>query len=356
MNCLIISKSDELSGLSDISIIKKIYEVRSVIISEIYRISYSDFQREHINEDDILVFSSYLRRKDIIYAVGELYKNKSFVLDIAYVNGGVIDNPIIPVEDFYYLDTLLVPVCDHCNLNCKRCSHFSPLVEGDVFYDVDVFYSDINRLRKLINHSDRINFLGGEPLLNKNLDKFLYIARNEFKYANLKIVTNGILILDMSWQLRVAIKETNTELIISSYPIFKDHTEKCISFLKCADIKYVLYPGDRFAPILREHRGRYPYDNNELCDQNVTLHNGHIMRCPMYDTIKYYNKKFGTNFSVDDGFIDIYDSELSPQKLHKRLNKPVELCDYCARWEMPNLGMKPWEIFLGEEPLCSDWL
>ena len=42
-----------------------------------------------------------------------------------------------------YLETHLV---DHCNLNCKACTHFCPLVKNKYFHNIDNFKKDIKVL------------------------------------------------------------------------------------------------------------------------------------------------------------------------------------------------------------------
>ena len=47
-----------------------------------------------------------------------------------------------------YIETHLV---DHCNLNCKGCSHFSPLVGKPFYKDYNEFKKEIEQLSKITN-------------------------------------------------------------------------------------------------------------------------------------------------------------------------------------------------------------
>ncbi|MDR0723938.1 MAG: 4Fe-4S cluster-binding domain-containing protein, partial [Endomicrobium sp.] len=76
-----------------------------------------------------------------------------------------------------------IHVTDHCNLNCKSCSHFSPLAQ-ERYLDLNQFQNDCKRLALLTNGKlEDIIFLGGEPLLHPNLGDIFKIARKYFKTA-----------------------------------------------------------------------------------------------------------------------------------------------------------------------------
>ncbi len=64
-------------------------------------------------------------------------------------------------------------MADHCNLNCKGCVHFSPLVRESVFPKLSDVERDFIRLREIIEYIDTIRILGGEPRLNPELSRYL---------------------------------------------------------------------------------------------------------------------------------------------------------------------------------------
>jgi molybdenum cofactor biosynthesis enzyme MoaA len=89
-----------------------------------------------------------------------------------------------------YLEANLV---DHCNLNCRRCSHFAPLAEPH-FVAPDDFERDMRRLSALFRNIRVIRLMGGEPLLHPEAERFLSIARTAFPLARIHLVTNGLLL------------------------------------------------------------------------------------------------------------------------------------------------------------------
>jgi hypothetical protein len=60
---------------------------------------------------------------------------------------------------------------DHCNLNCKGCTAFSPVAE-EKFMDVNMFERDCERLAELTGGKiELIDLLGGEPLLHPKINE-----------------------------------------------------------------------------------------------------------------------------------------------------------------------------------------
>lgn len=59
---------------------------------------------------------------------------------------------------------LEVHLADHCNLNCKGCSHFSNLVSSAKFADFNQFRKDILQLTHYFSQIHTFFLLGGENL------------------------------------------------------------------------------------------------------------------------------------------------------------------------------------------------
>ena len=100
----------------------------------------------------------------------------------------------------------------HCNLQCSHCSHLSPFQTPES-PTVQSFERDISRLTTAL-HAEVIRLLGGEPLLNPDIDEFLYIARESRIADRLMVTTNGLLLhrmTDAFWE-RVDL------VLVSLYP------------------------------------------------------------------------------------------------------------------------------------------
>ena len=64
-----------------------------------------------------------------------------------------------------------IHVANRCNLNCDGCNHWSNYGFTEVF-SVDTLYEWAEPWSKILN-PERINLLGGEPLLNKQCGKIV---------------------------------------------------------------------------------------------------------------------------------------------------------------------------------------
>ena len=81
------------------------------------------------------------------------------------------------------------PLLSSCNLNCDNCSSYSNLnVEGTV-QTLQTARNDFSNWKPYINPL-RLQLLGGEPLLHKELKIFIYAAREAFPKTDLRIYTN----------------------------------------------------------------------------------------------------------------------------------------------------------------------
>lgn len=83
-------------------------------------------------------------------------------------------------------------IIDYCNLKCNHCSHHSPYMDAGV-YELDQFTNDVKNLAKVL-HVDKFRILGGEPLLNHDLIKYIQVLRKYNLADNIGICTNGTLL------------------------------------------------------------------------------------------------------------------------------------------------------------------
>ena len=135
-------------------------------------------------------------------------------------------------NEYTFLRYFEYHVADHCNLNCKGCVHFSPLMDGEVFADFNVVKSDLVQLKKLVKYVKVIHILGGEPLLNKELPEYLRLTREVYPYTNIAIVSNGLLICQMSREVIESIKKYHVFDNISLYKPMFGNMNKIIDYLQ----------------------------------------------------------------------------------------------------------------------------
>ena len=74
---------------------------------------------------------------------------------------------------------------DECNLSCRGCFHFAPLVRGHAPYPIDEFESDMRRISAIFKgRFGWVHLLGGEPLLNKDVAQYLDIVGRYVRIYN----------------------------------------------------------------------------------------------------------------------------------------------------------------------------
>lgn len=136
------------------------------------------------------------------------------------------------------IEKIEIHLAEHCNLNCQSCSHFSQLAEPE-FANIEVFEKDIKRLSELSNGEvNIIHLMGGEPLLNPNIKRFFEIARKYFDKTEIKLITNGILLLKQDNSFWQSMKDNKITLAPTKYPI-KIDWDKIKEICKDMNIKLI---------------------------------------------------------------------------------------------------------------------
>lgn len=191
----------------------------------------------------------------------------------------------------------------------------------------------------MVQHIHRIRVLGGEPLLNKETPFFIEKVREIYPFTDIHLVTNGTLLKCMNEKLIETLKKTNTLLEISAYPPMFNKIDEIVLQLKEQGIKCKIgwiALGFR-PPIIND----YHYPLSKVDCNCIHLRNGKLARCPLVQYLDYYNEANGTNWSGEDGIIDIYEEGLTFDKLYEKLSMPFDLCNRCGFWRS-DLAAEVW--------------
>lgn len=136
-----------------------------------------------------------------------------------------------------------------CNLKCKNCSHYIPYYKSQNKYmlSVEKFKSNIDAILENVDLIYNLNILGGEPLLNKDMDKILEYANSKPQIKAIRIHTNGT-ILPSKDLIKKIISLNKVSVFLSNYSgnpsikILKD--EKIIELFDKYKVKYHRAPRD----------------------------------------------------------------------------------------------------------------
>lgn len=243
------------------------------------------------------------------------------------------------------LQHLQFHVVDNCNLNCKRCQHFSNLATPKSYAKYESLSNDFLRLSELFDDIGRIVILGGEPLLNPELSLYCSMVRKTFEHSQIEVITNGLLVRQMSESLIDAIKDNDIIINISYYPVLEKTIEEIAFFLAEKKIRFFISSHiDNFSKKLMLEKQADNIDERFLSCRDAcctTLRNGRIYPCYLPATVHLFNEKFNQNIDIEDSSIDIYDKQMTGEMIVERLKSPFEICKYCGteklyKWEQDN--------------------
>ncbi|MCL1996956.1 MAG: 4Fe-4S cluster-binding domain-containing protein [Defluviitaleaceae bacterium] len=227
-------------------------------------------------------------------------------------------------------------MAEHCNMNCKNCFHFSPLVKTETFPSLKQFKCDIVRLSEIFGNIKTIRLMGGEPLLNKELPHFIYTTRKAFPRANIHLLSNGLLYKKVEGDLLAAIKSHNVVIHISLYkPMIPKRDEMARYFTANGVEHWISDPILHFAKYINIDGTSNPKKAVRQCPASrcVFLSNGKLARCPLPFNIKHFNEYFNQSINMENELIDIHTQGLDGFELKKKLIQPMQSCRYCGKLE-----------------------
>lgn len=255
------------------------------------------------------------------------------------------------------LETMEIHVAEHCNLNCKNCSMFCGLVETCDFPCYQEFEEGIKQLKNFFPHIKKFRIIGGEPLLNPELDKYICLIRNVYPYTDIRLISNGILVTKMSDQLIQTIIDNDVTFIVTQYISLKHSIDEINRFLSKTGIRYIV------TEAVLEFQKIYNALGDSDIDENfyrchwkgscATMYGTKIATCYIPFVIHYFSDKF--NLAIEEtGKIDLMEEGLTAQEIIKRMHTPFDMCRYCApkgnwtEWErLPdknNTTIQDWSI------------
>ena len=125
-----------------------------------------------------------------------------------------------------------------CNLKCHMCSHFSPKRKGITATDNLKLWMDTWKVKLLPR---TVALLGGEPLLNKDIAEIVRHVKKSWVNTQIEIVTNGILLRNLSDLDFDAIKEVNAYFVISQHTSEAELVKKIIEGIKRLEAKKIRF-------------------------------------------------------------------------------------------------------------------
>ena len=338
-NSIMSKKTSMLNIKSYINAYKIIYKTNNK-----KKIKYENLLFEMRILDQIIESYSYLNRTEKVKANNEfkamislLKKRHNYYIDKYrdFFNQKKYNYKKNQVEKC--IDYLEVDIVDHCNLNCKNCSHYSPLTKPK-FMELNQFEKDIKRLSNITNKKlKRIVLMGGEPLLHKDIINFIKTVNKYLPKTQLEILSNGILIKKMNKDFWNTCRKCRVQINITPYPININYYEifnmildnKLDLFIydngEIKDKKFNVFEFD----YSKKQNKKRNFINCSMSKSCANLKNGKIYICPIINNIDRYNNYYHKNLEVlDDDYLDIYKIS-NAEEIYKFLSKPASFCRYC---------------------------
>lgn len=262
---------------------------------------------------------------------------------------------LVPLDSIH----IEVNINKDCNLNCKGCDHFAPIAEADTL-ELEIFERDMKRLAEIMaGHIHRIILLGGEPLMNAQLLAYVKIARQFMPDVEIFIATNGTLLSKMSADFWQTLKDNNTGLMVTKYPVKIDYD----ALKRITEERGVVweYLGSSESGRSLWHfpldlsGSQQPMESFIHCvnaNSCHTLERGKLYTCSIAPNVKAFNNFFGRNIPLkDEDGIDIFKAK-NAEEILKSLARPVNFCRYCNvagrtydhDWEVSKKSIKEWTL------------
>ena len=259
---------------------------------------------------------------------------------------------MLPLTSIKIIETHII---DYCNLNCKGCDHFAPLAPKTLL-TLSEFESDLTRLYELTKGNiETFVILGGEPLLHPQCIEFYETARRIFPESQIKLVTNGILLLEQSDDFYERCAKSNIMISPTKYNIDINWDlvrEKCKQFGVVFDFYFE-----------NQHFHKHPLDlsgsqnpslsylNCQIGWPRITyLDHGKIYRCSTEAYMRFFSDYFKKDIKIPEtDYIDIYKIK-DVQEILNFMITPPQFCSHCIKkrnseyfeWETSKKEISEW--------------
>lgn len=188
-------------------------------------------------------------------------------------------------------------VVDHCNLQCRGCSHFSPSAPKR-----NVTARELEPELALAARGmtpDWVHVLGGEPTLNPNLPGLLPLFRAHFPAAGVKLVSNGSRFGRVKERLLPVLAEQQIALTISRYPEIPLDWDEIAHDCRAAGVALEIWDQSTFMDFLDPTGTTDPVEARAHCAMEgcLNVRDGVLYPCP----VAAWPDLAGGNLVLDDG-------------------------------------------------------
>lgn len=220
-----------------------------------------------------------------------------------------------------------------------------------VMLDKEQYVTDVKRLGELFWTVGSMRIQGGEPLMaTEILPELMQVTRETFPYADMALISNGLLIPKTNPKLFEAMRKYHFYFWLSGYPPTYKIYDKIQAICNAENIPVSIMP-----PITNWHATNLkafelePVKDRKTLEElwnkcveksSIILEDGYLYRCCIIspNTPTVY-KRFGWNIAknqmwknIDKFRVNIYDPNFDGFKFNESLEMEnmLECCQYCA--------------------------
>ncbi|WP_455089717.1 radical SAM protein [Peptoanaerobacter stomatis] len=250
-------------------------------------------------------------------------------------NGYTDINDGITTDSFNMIGYILGSIC---SLNCKHCCECIPYIDNKNrdFVSKEVVIKDIEKLANICSFLTLIEFIGGEPFLNKDLPDIIKYVINMKRVGIIHIFTNGTVV--PSDDLCKSIANDKITVYISNYQATLekrklDNIKKTVEKLNKYNISYFFGKKQNWFNFTSfkymnesESYLKHKFSNCFLHNCN-RLHKGVLYMCPHHYAGNILNIE---NFNNNVINIHEFDDHSLIKEIEKFKSYPyIEACKYC---------------------------
>jgi len=233
----------------------------------------------------------------------------------------------------------------HCNFRCASCCMAAPIAKPG-FTTISSFRKDINRLKELYWHINRIRITGGETLLHPEIGEMVKITREAFPAAGLGLQTNGALLLKDDDRLKglfEIMRENRCGFQISTYDPTVKKKVKLADILRKHGVQWhwgqisgeTIKEFECFRTIRPESDMNKQFEDCVQAKYCHSLLDGFVYPCWSAISAKTIEDHFGVEFEglseiLDKTRVNIHDTALDGWEIVDFFNSPNPMCSYCC--------------------------
>lgn len=255
----------------------------------------------------------------------EMYANRQYYIDIVRNQS----------ETQLIFNRIQYVVSERCSLRCKDCSHLMPYYKQPQDIDLDLYKPAFDLLLEQTDNIAELRILGGEPFMNRNMDKVIEWYHDSNKIRSISVYTNGTIVPNEN--ILSALQRDKVKVHISNYKVNELKIEQLVKVFDEHHIQYFVRAYDAWQDAGGVEFRNYSEEQKKaifsVCFERngYTFLKGRLYRCPR----EAHAMNLKAMPDVKEDYVDLIHWTGSNEELVKQLKSLqerswLEGCNYCS--------------------------